>query len=195
VRGVFSSIAETLPLMLLGMVLYRNGFFSGRWARARLCRLAAWGLTLGAVLTLGLLALVWPRHFPFRAMYGVILYWAAIPHVLMALGYAAALVTAAPRVLASRFGQVLAKAGRMAFSNYIGTTVAMTTIFYGWGLGLIGTIGHARQLLVVLGAWAVMLAWSSLWLGRFRQGPLEWLWRSLTEGRLLPLRVAGQSRL
>jgi uncharacterized protein len=195
VRGAFLSIAETLPLMLLGIVLYRTGFCSGQWARARLVRLAAWGLTLGAVLTLALLALVWPRHFPFRAMYGVILYWAAIPHVLMALGYAALLVMAAPRLLASRLGRGLAKAGRMAFSNYIGTTVAMTAIFYGWGLGLIGTMGHARQLLFVLGAWVVMIVWSNVWLAFFRQGPLEWLWRSLTDGRLLPLRGAAQSGL
>ena len=38
--------------------------------------------------------------------------------------------------------------------------------------------------------WALMLGWSVPWLARFRQGPLEWLWRSLTELRPLPMRRA-----
>jgi uncharacterized protein len=33
-----------------------------------------------------------------------------------------------------------------------------------------------------------MLAWSKPWLERFRQGPVEWLWRSLTEGKRLPFK-------
>ena len=181
------NIAETLPLMLLGMALYRSGFFSGAWNRRTLRRLALGGLAVGGGLTLAALALVWPRHFPVRTMEAALLYWMALPHVLMALGYAAALVLAAPRLTATRFGRGLTQAGRMAFSNYIGTTVAMTAIFYGWGLGLVGAVGHAWQLPVVLGAWLTMLGASSLWLARYRQGPLEWLWRSLTEWRRLPL--------
>jgi len=39
---------------------------------------------------------------------------------------------------------------------------------------------------VVAGWWLVLLAWSAPWLARFRQGPLEWLWRSLTEWRVMP---------
>jgi len=34
----------------------------------------------------------------------------------------------------------------------------------------------------------VMLAWSKPWLERFRYGPLEWLWRCLTYGKLFPLK-------
>jgi len=41
---------------------------------------------------------------------------------------------------------------------------------------------------VVVLAWAVMLAWSKPWLDRFRYGPLEWLWRSLTYRTVFPLR-------
>jgi uncharacterized protein len=46
-------------------------------------------------------------------------------------------------------------------------------------------------LLVVLAAWALMLAWSKPWLERFRYGPLEWVWRSLTYWRVEPLRRAS----
>jgi uncharacterized protein len=76
----------------------------------------------------------------------------------------------------------------MAFTNYIATTVVMTAIFYGWGLGLAGIFGHARQLFFVALGWALMLGWSEPWLNVFSKGPLEWLWRSLTEARVMPMR-------
>jgi uncharacterized protein len=64
-------------------------------------------------------------------------------------------------------GERLVAAGRMAFSNYVGTSLLMALVFQGW---------------------AVMLRWSRPWLARFRYGPLEWLWRCLTYGRWFPIR-------
>jgi uncharacterized protein len=182
-----ASLGETLPLMLIGMALLRTGFFTAGWPRRRLLGTVAAGV-VGAVFSLAMLAWLWPRHFPPRTMGVVLLYAAALPHLLIALAYAALLVLATPRLARTRLGRRLIAAGRMAFSNYIGTTVVMTAIFYGWGLGLVGRIGHAGQLAFVLLGWALMLGWSRPWLARFRQGPLEWLWRSLTERRLLPMR-------
>ncbi|MEZ4389138.1 MAG: DUF418 domain-containing protein [Candidatus Krumholzibacteriia bacterium] len=82
----------------------------------------------------------------------------------------------------------LAAAGRMAFSNYLGQTVICTTIFYGHGFGLFGRTERWQQLAMVLAIWALQLAISSWWLARFRFGPMEWLWRSLTYWRRQPLR-------
>jgi uncharacterized protein len=39
-----------------------------------------------------------------------------------------------------------------------------------------------------------MLAWSPWWLAHFRYGPLEWVWRSLTYGRLFAFRRARPNR-
>jgi uncharacterized protein len=82
----------------------------------------------------------------------------------------------------------IAAAGRMAFSNYLGTSLVMTALFYGWGLGLYGKLGRMELLMVVVAGWALMLLWSKPWLARFRYGPLEWAWRSLTNWRMEPLR-------
>lgn len=183
-----AAFCETLPLMLVGMVLYRSGFFSGGWPPRRLRALAAAGLLLGGGATLAALAWAWSRHFPPVAMNALIASWLALPHLLMALGYAALLMLAMPRLLATRLGNRLSAAGRMAFTNYIATSLMMTAIFHGWGLGLFAKVGPAGQWLFILLGWALMLAWSKPWLARFAQGPLEWLWRSLTEWRLLPLR-------
>lgn len=182
------TIGETLPLMLLGMVLLRSGLFAGEWPRRRLATMAGTGLALGTAWTLALLDWAWPRHFPAIVMPDILAYWAAPGHLLMALGYLAAIMLAAPRLAPTWLGQRLSAAGRMAFSNYLGTTMAMTAVFYGWGLGLYDQVRPALQPLFVLGGWALMLAWSAPWLARFRQGPLEWTWRSLTEWRLMPMR-------
>ncbi len=184
----FATFGETLPLMLLGMVLYRSGLASGLWPRRRLWQAAASGLALGLPMAWALTDWAWARHFPPLAMPELMASWAMASHVLMALAYWALLVLAAPWLLASRLGQRLCAAGRMAFSNYLGTSIVMCTLFYGWGAGLFGRVGHAAQLPIVLGAWALMLGWSAPWLARFRQGPLEWAWRSLVEGRPLPLK-------
>lgn len=186
--SALGTLGETLPLMLLGMALYRGGFFSGGWPAPALRRLARLGIALGGTLTLALLAWAWHRHFPPARMMLILSSLAALPHLLMALGYGAALVDAAPRIAATAPGRRLIAAGRMAFTNYIACSVVMTFVFYGWGLDLIGRVPPRWQGLFVLGGWALMLGWSAPWLARFRQGPLEWAWRSLTLWRVLPLR-------
>lgn len=182
------NLGETVPLILIGMVLMRSGFFAGEWPRRRMTALAVVAGGVGLAITLALLAWTWARGFPPLAMNVTLLYAAAVPHLLMAFAYAALLVLAAPRIAATWLGRRLVAAGRMAFSNYIATTLVMTAIFYGWGLGLAGAVGHAGHLPFVLLGWTLMLGWSAPWLAHLRQGPLEWLWRSLTERRLLPMR-------
>ena len=77
----------------------------------------------------------------------------------------------------------------MAFTNYLAQTVICTTLFYGHGFGLFGSIERWQQLILVLIIWAAQIAWSAWWLQRFRYGPLEWFWRCATYLRLLPLRI------
>jgi uncharacterized protein len=55
-----------------------------------------------------------------------------------------------------------------------------------WGrLDRVGTIG------VVLAIWSLQLVFSPLWLSRFRFGPVEWVWRSLTYWKPQPMRKAA----
>lgn len=191
IDAALGGMGETLPLMLLGMALYRSGFFSGGWRRRDLKRLAVGGAASGGALTGAFLAWAWPRHFAPDLMQGALADFLAVPHLLMALGYAAALLLVLPRLAPSRLGQRLSAAGRMAFTNYIAMTAVMCAVFQGWGLGLIGTVPESRQGLFVLGGWALMLGWSKPWLAQFGQGPLEWLWRRLTWGALLQGRGDG----
>lgn len=79
-------------------------------------------------------------------------------------------------------------AGKAAFTNYLGTSVLMATLFYGYGFGLYGQLSRWQAYLVVLPVWAIMLLWSKPWLARFRYGPLEWAWRSLARGEMQKMR-------
>ena len=76
----------------------------------------------------------------------------------------------------------------MAFSNYLGTSILMLFVFHGFALGLYGELTRPQLYIVMVVAWIIMLAWSKAWLSAFRFGPLEWLWRCLTYGKLFPIR-------
>ncbi len=179
---------ESLTYFLFGMALFKTGLFTGDWPRIRTLGLALGGIGLGGLATGSFALWAHQAHYPETAMRFAISYGLSFAHLATALGYAALLVLLTPRLIATWLGKRIAAAGRMAFSNYIATSLVMTALFYSWGLGLAGRYGHAELAGFVALGWALMLGWSQPWLARFRQGPLEWLWRSLTEWRVLPLR-------
>lgn len=185
--GAAMSLFETVPLILLGMALYRLGFFSGALDRARMRRWGWAGLLGGALVTL---ALGWwgvARDFPPFLTQFLFNGASTFPRLAMMLGIAALLVLWAPRAAQGWLGSRFVAAGRMAFSNYVGTSLVMMLVFQGWAGGLYGELGRASLFPVVLFGWVLMLAWSRLWLRHFRYGPLEWLWRCLTYGKLFRL--------
>ncbi|MEH6790284.1 DUF418 domain-containing protein [Parasphingorhabdus sp.] len=183
------NLPETLPLMMVGMALYKNGFLTGAWSAADYRR---WGLRLtaigGLVLAAIAVGLIW-RDFEILLMINAHYAWNWPSQMLMTLGYAALLIGLIRTCAATAWMQRIAAVGRAAFSNYLGTSLLMTFLFYGWGLGLFGTLGRAELYLVVAGVWVLMLIWSKPWLERFRYGPLEWLWRSLARKSLQPMRL------
>ena len=110
----------------------------------------------------------------------------------MILGLAALLALWGPRAT-GWLGRRISAAGRMAFSNYLGTSILMLFVFHGWALGLFGELTRPALYGVMLATWAIMLIWSPAWLARYRFGPLEWLWRCLTYMRIFPIRRERES--
>jgi uncharacterized protein len=178
---------ETLPLMLIGMALYRQGFFSGGVTREKLLRWGWIGLIAGALahLTIGLV--VQAGGFSYYGTLAGFVGWSMLPRLWMVLGIAALLVAWAPSAT-GWLGQRVRAAGRAAFTNYLGTSVVMMFVFHGWALGLFGQLNRPQLYIVVALAWVLMLAWSKPWLERYRYGPLEWLWRCLTYRTVFPLK-------
>lgn len=179
-------IPISVPLMMLGLGLYKSGWLSGRapmWTYllvvlvggANLAVFALWrwqDIMAGEALdpTNGLAAAAGGMAF------------------LITLFYASVLI------LITKFGgrmltAVLVPVGRMAFTNYLTQTLIMVTVYYGpWGAMQFGQHSPAEMWMVVGAVWIAQLIWSPLWLSVFQMGPLEWLWRCLTYGRMVPMR-------
>ncbi|WP_445784801.1 DUF418 domain-containing protein [Sphingorhabdus sp.] len=185
---VVQSASETLPLMMIGMAMQKSGFLTGAWAVADYRRWAMRMVPVGLLLTLALAVWMVAVDFDRITALAIFYFWGGIPRMLLTIGYAALLLLLIDHYRNHPMLARVASAGRAAFSNYLGTSIAMTTIFYGYGFGLFGDVGRAGLWLFVLGAWAVMLLWSKPWLMTFHYGPLEWLWRSLARGKIQAMR-------
>jgi uncharacterized protein len=106
----------------------------------------------------------------------------------LALAYAAGLLLLLRSPVVARAAAPFAAAGQMALTNYLTQSVAFSLIFYGYGLGLSGRLGPAAAAGVGLALYAGQVVVSWAWLRRYRFGPVEWAWRSLTYGRRQPMR-------
>jgi uncharacterized protein len=189
IGNTMSFMAETIGLMLLGAIALRTGFFDGSWPRRRYVRMAVAGIGVGIAFSLAtglsLITLGFPPWLLLGANYG----FGAPFHIAMAAGYAALIMLALRPTgwLTAR----IAATGRAAFTNYIGTSIIASLIFYGDGLALFGHLSRFEAWAVAVPAvWLAMLAWSKPWLDHFHYGPLEWLWRSLARGAPQPMRKA-----
>ncbi|HET9638975.1 MAG TPA: DUF418 domain-containing protein [Allosphingosinicella sp.] len=186
VKGLALFGWETLAYFLLGMAALKSGFLTGGWSPERYRRTALIGFAIGIPAYSVLAWLLVRDGFSVPMLFGLSM-GATVPlRPVMVVAIASVII------LATRRGGALvdriAAAGRAAFTNYLGTSLLMTTLFYGYGGALFGRFGRAELWLVVAAMWALMLLWSKPWLERFQYGPLEWLWRSLARGAVQPMR-------
>jgi uncharacterized protein len=86
---------------------------------------------------------------------------------------------------------VFSPVGRMALTNYLAQTVICIAIYYGGGL--VGEAGPLFGLVLALVIFPAQMAFSAWWLARFRYGPMEWAWRSLTYGGMQSMRLPGEA--
>jgi uncharacterized protein len=105
--------------------------------------------------------------------------------LLLALGYLCAVTLSAERL---RF---LAPVGQMALTNYLSQSLVWTWVIYGHGLGLWDELSRWTSIPLALGFFALQVLLSHWWMARFRFGPAEWLWRSLTYGERQRMKRGG----
>jgi len=189
IRFIVASIPSALAAMLLGVALWRCGLLAGEWQAARALRLAR-NCMLATVPVLALLAL-WSILSGFDAIVTAAnaIVFSAPFDIVLGIGYAALAMALFGGVLKDRgVTRLFAAAGRLALTNYLATSLIFAALFASWGLGLFGAVSRGEALLLALIPIAAMLLWSGPWLARYRQGPAEWLWRSLASFTRLPLR-------
>ena len=179
---------DTLGFMLLGMAMLKGGFLTGKWTREQYVGVARHCFLISLLPMVGLGVWVWASGFDRTTTFGVMFAWSFPFRIPMTVGYAALILAAAAKGAAPFLLSRVTATGRMALSNYLLTSLVMCALFYGWGLGLFASVPRAEVYIYVLLMWAIMLLWSPLWLRLFRQGPAEWLWRSLIALRPIPFR-------
>lgn len=174
---------RTIALMLIGMALFKWGFFSGAAKTT-----VYWLVALIGAAALALVAWqAWisaERDFDFLHMFSVGNLANSALSPFVSLLYASLLILLVKAGALSFFTGALAAVGRMAFTNYLMQTLIMTTIFYGGrGFGLFGEVNRVELWGIVVAVWVAQLIWSPLWLARFSMGPFEWVWRRLSYAR------------
>ena len=177
---------ETLGYMLFGMAALKNGFLTGAWDDARYRRVALAGFAVALPIYALLAWLVYRDGFTVPGVFTFAFAGTVLVRPVTVAAIAALVILLTRR--GGRLTERIAAAGRAAFTNYLGTSILMTALFYGWGAGLFGRFGRIELWLVVLAMWALMLAWSRPWLDRHRYGPFEWLWRTLARWQWQPMR-------
>ncbi len=111
--------------------------------------------------------------------------------LLLALGYIGLVMAICRSGLLQWLQDALAAVGRMALTNYLMQSLLGNLVFLGVGLGQFAQWQRQELYLFVLGLWLFQIVFSVYWLRRYRFGPCEWLWRSLTYGRRQPMRLPG----
>lgn len=165
-----------LAMFLIGLYVGQKGYFE---------RLASINGLLWKVALIGILvglpikivtgyAMTYGMADPMWSIASMLAYTIGGP--LMSLGYVALLLLIMKRV--GVLAAILQPVGQMALSNYIGQSILMIALFFGFGL--FDTIDAVWFPLIVLLTFTIQIVISRLWMKHFRFGPLEWIWRMLT---------------
>lgn len=188
---------------LLGFAAGRVDLFANVDKYRRLFRhLFGWGLLAGIVGNLAMMVLrdsgPGKKYFVTNETIVPLLMPVAreIPTLGMAALYIAAISLLFQRSWGQRFLSMYAPVGRMAVTNYLSESLICLFIFTGIGLGKIGAISPQWMVLMPFTVFSLQMIFSWLWLKKFAYGPVEWLWRTMTYGKKLPItKVANAEKI
>ncbi len=177
---------KVFGLFLLGYYIGRKQIYANLEAnRTLLKKMVAYGFLLGLPLSV-LYAWSSVAGHPFGTAAHTAIYTVSV--YPLGAAYIAALCLLYLHRKEWQLWHHLAAPGRMALTNYIGQSVCGMILFYGIGFGLGAGAGLIDTELIAAAIFFLQMVFSLLWLSCFRFGPIEWLWRMLTYGKILPLR-------
>jgi uncharacterized protein len=182
---------EFSMLFLIGMALFKMGFFSNQLSSGKYLLVAAAGITIG-------LLLGWFRLYFNNATlldYTKYIKAHALPYNFfipleistMATGYAALVVWLIKSNPTGWLWKALGDTGRISLTNYLVQCIFCTLFFTGFGMNNYSKLNQWQLYLVVAEIGLVQVIFSVFWLRHFTMGPAEWLWRRLVTRQHQPI--------
>lgn len=174
-------------LMLLGMGFFKKRVFSNKQSKKYYQKMVIYGIGTGLPLVVAGVLINFHFDWSFKESFfyfSQLNYWGSIG---MAIGYIGLLMMIIKAYTPSKLLNSIAQVGRMALTNYLLQSIVCTFIFYGHGFGLFGDLDRSAQAFMVVVIWIFLIVFSAVWLRFFRYGPFEWLWRSLSYGKIQPI--------
>jgi uncharacterized protein len=181
-------LTQVLGLFLFGLYIWRQGYLARPaehldwWKRAQRIGLPI-GL-LGNLVIVGIEYTVNPEPMKPTLLMFLVIAIHAIAVPALSLGYASTVVLWWQDPVWQRRLMPFSYVGRMALTNYLLQSIVCTTIFYSYGLGLYGRVGPLVGFFLGIAIYSLQVPFSKWWLSTHRYGPMEWLWRRLTYGRI-----------
>jgi len=196
----------SIPMFLFGMYLGRRRFFENLSAHRRLL----WGVLIGGLILgvagdagIEFMIRAWAKSRPPVWMLSLATLLKSLHAWGFAAFYSSTLLLLLQRESWQRFLAPLGAVGRMALTNYLLQSMLLVPLCIAIELFDLGT--PVMGLLLDIAVAMIQVPLSNWWLSRFRFGPAEWLWRSMTYGQAqkmrdersvssqFPARVAGES--
>lgn len=178
-RAYDSDIWDVLPMMLLGIVLYRYKVITGELSYRSYLIMMLIGYGIGLPVNIYEINLLMDNGFSLVSQLNADLTY-NLGRIATTFGHVGLIMIFCKSGILRFLQKALASVGRMALTNYIMHSVICAFVFYGFGFGLYGQLQRYEIFYVVFAIWTLQLVVSPIWLKYFRFGPLEWAWRSLT---------------
>lgn len=169
----------SLLIMIIGILLYRSGIFQDYHIWKHYWFISLTLLLFGLVINyFRFYQWTYESHKPILSHWQAALF--TFPKETLGVAYILILNGLFQKFFIKIRIGIISKVGRMALTNYIFQNILLGIIFYGYGFARFNQYSRFELIGIVLAIWIVQLVLSWAWLRKFKQGPLESLWRNLT---------------
>ena len=174
--NMFVFIFTILPLMMIGA-----GAAKRKWIEEAAINKKPYLMLTLICLPLGILL----KYIPFYVDLSISIQYVqdALGGPILGFGYVALIVLLTNYPMSQKLFRPIALIGRMSLTMYIMQSLICSIIFYHYGFGLYGEISMKTATLLAVCIFIIQVVLADIWLRKFKQGPLEWIWRKMTYGR------------
>ncbi|RAJ10691.1 uncharacterized protein LX64_00297 [Chitinophaga skermanii] len=179
---------DTILCFFIGMILFKSGILQGEKSMRFYVAMLLGCYAIGLTISYFILKMHIDTKFDFTQYFSrmpVNLY--QLKRILLAGGHLALIQIVYKLGWFKWLLSALAAVGQMAFTNYLMQAIIGNFIFFGYGLRWFGALPRTDIYLVAMGIWVFQIIFSVLWLRKFKFGPFEWAWRSLTYWKRQPM--------